>query len=209
MGLYITGASVQHLLNVRINGTPGTTGNVTGFSGSVYGDGVLLGGTSVTTTALTNGNWRVSYTVPAGLAHGTDLACVVSFTAGGVGKSVVYHDQVEDAVTPATVYSYLQSHPINVGLTTAARDALVAAIELEAIDASGIASQILCAGVSDAIVDAGPLDRHSLGTLVLMATNADTTSNDGYLTVRHPDTDIAVFTFQITTGAGCPIQSIT
>lgn len=208
MATYAPGALVQHLMKIRIDGDEAGVGDVSSLSGKVYVDGVYNSGATVSISSLGTGTWRVQYTVPAGLANGADLDCIVDMSVSGYGKTAVFRDQVQEITSPSTIRTYLQTNPIQVGLTTSARDDLVTRINTGGIAAEDIAKQVLLVGVSDAL-GSGTMDRHSLGSLVLIATNADTTSSPGKITARHPDTDAAVFQYTITTGAGCPIQSVT
>lgn len=209
MARYSVGELVNHLFTVRINGAAATSGQVTGLTGRLYVDGTYDANATVTLAFVSNGVWRASYTVPSGLSARADLSLVIDMTVSSNGHSISFHDQVEVPLTTATIRDYLQSNTINVCMTSACQNNLISQIETGGVAAEQIAYEVLRAGVADAITNAGPLDRHSLGTLVLIASNADTTSVPGAITVRHPTTDAALFNFQIVTGAGCPIQSIT
>lgn len=208
MAHYASGMVVNHIFKVRINGTAASTGDVTGLSGRVFIDGTYSASVPVTITSLGSGEWHARYTVPANVSNGADLTCVVDMTVSGVGQSVVFVDQVYETTVPSTIRSYLVANPYDVNLTDAQVSELVVQIATGGVSAEEIAKQVLLVGASDALAE-GTMDRHSLGSLVLIATNADTTSNPGAITVRHPDTDAALFQYVITTGAGCPIQSVT
>lgn len=207
MAQYVSGEIAHHLFKVRINGTPASVGQMSAMAGAVYVDGVLSGGTAVTITSLGSGTWRVQFTVPSGNV-GADLALVVDMTVAGVGKTVAYHGQITDRVTNASIRNYLQSNPITVHLSEATIDDIVSQVSTGGVAAADIAYEVLKLGVTEVIAEAGPIDRHSLAATVLLATNADTTSVPGYLVARHPETEVALFQYQITTGAGCPIQSV-
>lgn len=206
---YAVGETVNHVFTVRVNGTAATAGQVTGLTGRVYVDGTQSSGTAVSITNVSNGVWRCSYLVPSGLGARADLALVIDMTVSGMARSITFRDQVELPLTVSTIRDYIQTNSINVCLTTPCRDDLVSRTSTGGLSAADIAYQVLRVGVSDAIDNSGAIDRHSLGALVLIASNADTTSVPGAITVRHPDTDAALFNYQIITGAGCPIQSVT
>lgn len=72
-------------------------------------------------------------------------------------------------------------------------------------DITAIANKV----VNMLVTDAGTLNKHSLGALVLALTNADTTSVAGKLVSRNPATDAIVHQYDIQTGHGQPIKSIT
>lgn len=208
MAQYKVGELVHHLFKVRINGTAATSVQVTSLVGKVFIDGVESVSTTVVITSVGAGIWRAQYTVPSGLADGVDLSLIVDMLVEGIGKSVSWHDQVMTPASPSELRDYLQANPIDVGLTTSAIADLVTQISTGGVAADEIAKQVLLVGVSDAL-ETGAMDRHSMGAMVLIATNADTTSNPGAITARHPDTDAALFQYIVSTGPGCPIQSVT
>jgi len=76
---------------------------------------------------------------------------------------------------------------------------------------SDIADEIIARGVSDVIASQGTIDRHSLGSMVLMMSSAASGSDGnggGQIQVKHPDTDVVIHTYQINVGPGCPVQEI-
>lgn len=208
MATYISGEIVHHLFKVLVGGMHASTQQVTSLSGAVYVDGTLASSASVSFTSMSNGLWRAQYTVPSGLSDGADLSLVVGMAVSGFGRTIAFRDQVMARTTPAAIRSYLQTNTIDVGLTDGTVDEVAAAVSSESVDATSIANTLLRHSVTTALAS-GSMDRHSLGAMVLMATNADTTSVADTLTVRHPVTDVSLFQYTITTGAGCPIQSIT
>jgi len=209
MAQYASGETVNHVFKVSINGTGASTVQVTSLGGSLYVNGVLDASTPITINSLGSGIWKAAYVAPSGVAEQSDLSLVLTMDVLGVTRTVGCHDQVVSQVSPSAIRDYFQANTIDVGLTDAAEASLVSEISTATVDPEAIAYAVLAAGISDAITEAGPVDRHSLASLVLLATNADTTSNPGAITVRHPDTDVSLFQFTITTGEGSPVQSIT
>lgn len=208
MATYISGEIVHHLFVVRVTGTPATTQQVTSITGSVYVDGTLSSAAAVTITSMGNGIWRASYTVPSGFSDGSELKLLVHMGVTGIGRTVAFHDQVMSRGTAAAIRNYLQANPIDVNVRATSIDAIVEDVNAAQIDATDIANTLLRHSVTTALAS-GTMDRHSLGAMILIATNADTTSNTDAITVRHPVTDATLFQYTITTGAGAPIQSIT
>lgn len=78
------------------------------------------------------------------------------------------------------------------------------------VDAVAVANEVLSRGVSDTIVDAGTIDRHSLASMILLMSSSSSGSDPSpQIQIKHPDTDAVIHTYQIQVGAGCPVQEIT
>lgn len=207
MSSYVSGNSVQHTFTVYDGGVAVADGGLTSISAKLYIDGTYSAPTVPTVANIEAGLWKVTYTCPSA-AEGADLDLTVQFTHNGDVYRLVWSDQFLTIPTPSSVQGYLMSYPISVNLTTSQKNQLVTEIETGGVTATEIADNVLRRSVGTAMAG-GTIGRHSLGSLVLIATNADTTSHVGYITTRHPDTDALVYEYQVTTGAGCPIQSVT
>ncbi len=72
-------------------------------------------------------------------------------------------------------------------------------------DIDAIAAKV----ISMAVTGAGTLQKHSLGSLVLICSNADTTTTPGKLVTRDPNSNTILQQYDITTGHGQPVRSIT
>ena len=78
------------------------------------------------------------------------------------------------------------------------------------VDAVAIANEVLSRGVSDAILGAGTIDRHSLGSMVLLMSSSSSSSDPSpQIEIKHPDSDAVLHTYQVQVGPGCPVQEIT
>lgn len=86
------------------------------------------------------------------------------------------------------------------GYTPAAAGTTVTQDDIDAIAAKVI---------SMAVTGAGTLQKHSLGSLVLICSNADTTTTPGKLVTRDPSSNAILQQYDITTGHGQPVRSIT
>jgi hypothetical protein len=135
---------------------------------------------AATVTNLGVGRYKVEYTVPAG-SENADLVTEVDAAVSGHSVTHYFHDQINTGAGGGGGAS-----------------------------AEDIADEVLSRGVVETITNVGTIDRHSLSSLVLMSSNA--TSVPGVtptVDILHPDTDVAIHSYQITVGPGCPVTAIT